>query len=377
MNALNNDYLAWAEIDLTALQHNLKTVRRRLKPNTKIMAVVKANAYGHGAMGISQALLDYDIDALAVATVSEAAALRNNGITIPILLLGSFVRQDLKIILGQNLTPTLGSYKTAVLLNEYAGSHGQKIKVHLRVDTGMGSYGVMPNQFLPLIERIMIMDYLELGGIYTHINSIYGGTMENALKQAGIFKQLLHQAQQRNINIPIVHVCSSPAVFKLPDSEYDMVRLGIVLYGLPCGNDFLDQYLQPVMQIKARISMLKNVDRDCELGYGNNYKTSFSTSIATIPIGYADASFLTSLNYGEVLIHGRRAPIVGKACMDHLMVDVSYIPDAALGDEVVILGTQGEQTINAAEIARHCGIDRNNIDIVCLISSRMPLLYKR
>jgi len=376
MTSINNRNLSWAEIDLNALHHNLDMVRNQLNTKTRIMAVVKANAYGHGAVEISRALLEYGIDAIAVATVGEAAELREHGINIPILILGSIAQPEIELLFDQHLVPTLNNPETAGRLNEWARQRGQKIKVHLRIDTGMGSYGLLPDKCLQMIDTIVKMDYLELTGIYTHINTIYGGKLEDSLEQLKTFDHLLSQLEQKGIHPPMVHACSSPAVLKLPQAEYDMVRLGIVLYGLPCGNDFLDNQLRPVMQIKTSLAAIKAVASNFGLGYGWTSTTNNPALIATLPIGYADAAFLHFLREGEVLIRGQRAPIIGKACMDHLIVDVSNIIDAAVGDEAVILGEQGDQRIKAEEIALRSGIDLNNIDMVCLLGSRVSLVYK-
>jgi len=377
MTEMNKYNLSWAEIDLNAMQHNLNMVRSQLKNGTRIMAVVKANAYGHGAVAISRALIEYGIDALAVATLGEAVELRQNGVHLPILVLGAIADEDLGVLWEQNLVPTINNAEMASRINEFAKGRGQKMKAHLRIDTGMGSYGVLPGECLQLIENMAAMDYLELDGLYTHINTIYGGRMEDAIEQVKAFEHLLGQLDKRGIHPPLLHASSSPAVLKLPAAEYDLVRLGIVLYGLPCGNDLLDDKLRAVMQIKTRIVAIKAVESDFNLGYGGDFTTSSPARIATLPLGYADAGFLHFLKAGEVLIHGQRVPIIGKSCMDHLIVDVSALRDAVVGDEVVILGEQGNQSIKAGEIAQRSGIDVNNVDLVCLLSPRVPRIYKK
>ncbi|MGE5381376.1 MAG: alanine racemase [Methylocystaceae bacterium] len=369
--------LSWVEIDLAALHHNLEMVRGQLKNKTKIIAVVKADAYGHGAVEISRVLIEYGIDALAVATVGEALELRHNGIGVPILILGSVAESEFDYLFEQNLTPTLNSVEMTLALNNRACVRMQKLKVHLRIDIGMGSYGVTTGEGLYLIDEIMKMSNLELQGIYTHINTMYGGNLNDARGQVRVFNEFLIQLKQKGVYLPLIHASSSPAVIRLPDAEYDMVRLGIVLYGLPCGNEFIDDQIQAVMQIKTKVVAIKTVGIDSGLGYGWTFKTMYPSRIATVPLGYADASFLHHLKAGEVIIREQRAPIIGKPCMDHFLIDISSVEGAAVGDEVVILGKQGNQAIYAEEIACRSGIDPNNIDLVGLLGSRIPRVYRK
>ncbi|MDD4801902.1 MAG: alanine racemase [Syntrophomonas sp.] len=374
---MNKTGLAWAEINLTALGYNLDMVRKQLQVGTRIMAVVKANAYGHGAVEVSRALTDYGVDALAVATFSEAVQLRQNQIAAPILVLGMAVEQDIEELFEQNLTPALNNFEMAVCLNEWGRKRNQRIKTHLRIDTGMGSYGLLPGECMQHIDELVKMEHLDITGIFTHINAIYGGKLEAAASQINIFDNFINELRQKGITIPITHASSSPAVLKLPQAEYDLVRLGIVLYGLPCGNVFLDEHIKPVMQIKTRVVSLKDVGSDFQVGYGCAFTTINPARIATLAMGYGDAGFLHYFKNGEVLVHGHRAPILGKSCMDHLIVDVTAIDDVAIGDEVVVMGEQGSERIKAAEIAMRCGICMDNLDLVCLLSSRVPRIYIR
>ncbi len=374
---MNKTNLTWAEIDLSALHQNLEMVRKQLMVGTRIMAVVKANAYGHGAVEVGRALAGYGVNALAVATVAEAKELRQNQINIPILVLGTVADQNYEDLFEQGLVPTLNNLEMAFCLNKCGLKRGQRIKTHLRIDTGMGSYGLLPGECLEFVNQLVKMEYLELDGIYTHINTIYGGRKEDAIKQVSSFEHLMTQLRQRGVHIPMVHASSSPAVLKLPQAEYDMVRLGIVLYGLPCGNEYLDDKIKAVMQIKTRVVAIKEVGSDFGVGYGCTFTTSSPTRIATLSIGYADASFLHFLKDGEVLICKERAPIIGKSCMDHLIVDVTHINDVAVGDEAVVMGEQGDQRIGAEEIAMRSGICMDNCDLVCLISSRVQRVYKK
>lgn len=374
---MSHSSLSWGEINLSALQHNLELVRSQLHPETKVMAVVKANAYGHGAVPVSRALIEYGVDAIAVASVTEAVRLRTEDIAVPILVLGSIHDAEFEALDKYDLAATINNLPLASRLNDYARDHQRQMKVHIRIDTGMGSYGLLPEECSQFFEQLSELKFIEIAGTYTHLNTIYGGRLTDARQQVSLFTDLINQMYKNSIEPGLLHVCSSPAVLRLPEAEFNMVRLGIVLYGLPCGNQLLDDQLQQVMQIKSRVIAIKEVGAGTSLGYGWTFTACSPRRVATLPIGYADAGFLHYMKNGEVLIHGQRAAIIGKSCMDHLIIDVSEVDNVVLGDEAVIMGTQGEQSITAAEIASRCGINPNNLDVVCLLGPRMPLVYTR
>jgi len=365
----------WAEINLDCLRHNLEQARSRVKPGTRIMAVVKADAYGHGAVETARNLALFGVDALAVAQVEEGIELRSHQIDLPILILGKSECHQAAAIAEYRLTPSLWDTELAERISREGRERGVCVKAHVRVDTGMGNYGAMTGSCVDLIRSLRTMNHLEIEGIYTHINAIYGGSPDDAGRQAQVFQQLQQELEAYGLLPPLVHVASSPVFLKVPASECNLVRLGIMLYGLPCRNERVDHLIRPVMQLKSRVENLKEVDSGFRGGYGWDFTAPRASLLATVPVGYADAFYLHYMHGGQVLINGHSAPIVGKVCMDHLMVDVTDITGVQVGDEVVIIGEQGGETISAEEIARKAGISPDNCDMVCLLQQRVPRIY--
>lgn len=364
----------WAEVDLEKLLHNLQTAKNIITAKTKIMAVVKANAYGHGVIEIAKTLLNNGVAQLAVATVNEGVELRNNNINAPILLLCIPGYAEAEKIVAYQLTATVGDFAFANHLNELGRASKQVIKVHVRVDTGMGSAGVLSRDCLALLSLLQDMEYLELEGIYTHLNSAYGKEKEQALEQLAQFQDILNKLPAMGISIPLVHTASSPAL-GLPGSDYNMIRPGIMLYGMRCQNQYIDDLLKPVLQLKARVTCIKEVESNFRIGYGWKFSTKQATRIATLPLGYADAYFLYYLNQGEVLIHGQRAAILAKPFMDHCIVDINHIDGVEIGDEAVFIGKQGDESITVEELATKSGIGPDNLDLLSLLGLRVPRIY--
>ncbi|MDD2619961.1 MAG: alanine racemase, partial [Syntrophomonadaceae bacterium] len=364
----------WAEVDLDRLVHNLQIAKNLIGERTKVMAVVKANAYGHGVGQISKTVLDNGVAHLAVATVAEGVELRNNNINAPILLLCIPSHAEAEKIASFQLTATVGDYAFPRCLNDIARERKQVIKVHVRVDTGMGSAGVLAKDCLELLKYIKNLEWLELEGIYTHLNSAYGCNKNHALEQLGQFQAILNELPALKITIPLVHTASSPAL-GVTGSEYDMIRPGIMLYGMRCRNQYIDDLLKPVMQLKARVTCIKEVGSNFRIGYGWNYSTNEATRIATLPLGYADAYFLYYINQGDVLIHGQRAPILAKPFMDHCIVDINHINNVEIGDEAVFIGEQDNEAITVEELAGKSGIGPDNLDLLSLLGLRVPRIY--
>lgn len=364
----------WAEVDLDRLIHNLQTARNLIGEQTKIMAVVKANAYGHGVVEIARTLLDNGVAQLAVATVNEGVELRQHHIEAPILLLCIPAYTEAEKIAASRLTATVGDYSFSRCLNDIGRQRKQLIKVHVRVDTGMGSAGVLPKDCLDLLRFLEGMEWLQLEGIYTHLNSAYGSNKDQAREQLAQFQGILDQLPAAGISISLVHTASSPAL-GVPGSEFDMIRPGIMLYGMRCRNQHIDDLLKPIMQLKARVTCIKEVESNFRIGYGWNFYTQEPTRIATLPLGYADAYFLYYLNQGEVLIHGQRAPILAKPFMDHCIVDINHIEGTEIGDEAVFIGEQGDETITVEELARKSAIGPDNLDLLSLLGLRVPRIY--
>lgn len=368
-------HLAWAEIHLDNLRKNVENIRRLCSNKQKIMAVLKADGYGHGAVKIALFLQRLGIDAFAVANVDEAVLLRKNGITIPILILGIVPCGQMEDIFRYQLTPTVCTLETAQELSRAASARQMVLSVHVRVDIGLGSIGVLPHQCVPFVEAVAGLPNLALEGIYTHLTTAYQEDDHGVQRDLQTFDSLLLRLRQKGIDVPLVHVASSPAILRYPQAHYQMVRAGIILYGLPATHAPSPLPFYPVMTLKSKVVFIKDVGEGETVGYVHGYRLNRRTRVATVPFGYGDALFFFYLNGGEVLLHGRRAPILGRPMMDHFMVDVSHIPEVKVGDEVVIIGQQGKAVLTAEEMAERAGIGRLNADCVCMLTQRVPRIY--
>jgi alanine racemase len=373
---IRNSALVWAEIDLGNLLDNLQLITEYLHPETKIMAVVKANAYGHGAVEITTALQRNGIDSFAVATVEEGVELRRSGLIGTILLFEEILPEQVEMVVNYNLTPTIYNLTMAELLASTARKVRKKVSVQIRIDTGMGGLGVLPCEGKDFIFKLKQLKWLRLEGVYTHLTSDYRGDIRAVQNQLAQFKQFINNIREAGIVIPFIHVASSLAILTLPETHFNMVRPGIVLYGIPPTKEFAQEAFKPVMQLKSRIIGLKKLAVNQSIGtYQSKYTTTQPMDYAIVPVGYADAFFLLTTRQGKVLVCGKRASIIGQARMNQIMIDVTQIPEVAIGDEVVIIGEQGEAKITAQEVTGAAGIPVFNCESVCLLSSRVPRVY--
>jgi alanine racemase len=373
----------WAEIDLNAIAHNLKEIRRSIGPGPEIMAVVKANAYGHGAVRVAQTALQCGASRLAVARVSEGIELREAGITAPVLVLGYAPEDCAPDIAEHGLTPTIYSLQAARSLSRAAERRGTPIRAHVKIDTGMGRLGIPSAPHLggsieDAVAEIISMAALpgiELEGVYTHFACADSADKSNALRQIELFDTLLDTLKSRSIHIPIRHSANSASIIDLPGTRFDLVRAGIMLYGLyPSAEVDKNRVdLKPVMQLKARVAHIKKVPAGCPVSYGSTHITTEPTRIATIPVGYADGYSRLLSSKGYMLVNGHRVPVVGRVCMDQTMIDVNGIPDIEVGDEVIILGRQGSVAFDADEIAELTGTI--NYEVVSTIMARVPRVH--
>ncbi len=382
--------LTWAEIDLGALAHNYRELRRVTRSSAKMMAVVKADGYGHGAPQVAKIALENGAELLAVARINEAIRLREAGISAPILLFGHSLPAYVEILVSQNIWAALNSLEGARSISAEAVRRKTTIKAHIKVDTGMGRLGLMADeiavqstsgeQFKRATKDIMAITALpglEVEGIFTHFANADSRDKDHARTQLSRFTRLLENLKKHSFQVKYRHAANSAATIELPESHLDMVRPGIAQYGL-WPSDEVDKSridLRPVMSIKSRVIHVKEVGVDFTVSYGSTHVTSRPTRIATIPIGYADGYDRILSSKGHMLVRGVRAPIIGRVCMDLTMIDVGHIPDVRLEDEVVILGSQGDETISADEIARQVGTI--NYEIVSSLTLRVPKIYIR
>lgn len=367
---------AWAEIHLDRLQRNTEVVKHKIRPETKLIAVVKADAYGHGAVPAARQLLRSGADMLAVALASEGAELRRAGIDAPIVILGLCDEGEAELVAEYRLTPTVCTLALAERLDAIGSRSGQPISIHIRIDIGLGSVGIAASEAASFICAAAKLRGLRLEGIYTHLSSAYGDDEGQVRADLALFRELLARLAASGVTFPVVHAASSPALLRYPQAHFDAVRTGILLYGLSAPDGTADGLsLEPVMELKARIVMIKELPAGSRIGYGSGQTMAATVRVATVPLGYADGPFLSHLTGGEVLIRGRRAQIMGKVYMDHMMIDVTGLDEAEAGDEVVIFGRQGEACIRAEEVAERAGFGRMYADGVTMLSGRIPRLF--
>jgi len=377
-----------AEINLDAAAHNTRELRRITNTKANLMAVVKANGYGHGAVKIAETALQNGAKAMGVARLQEGIRLRESGIAKPILIFGYTPPEDTDKLLSFDLTQTVGYPELAEAYSSCAGRLGSTVKIHLKIDSGMGRLGFLPDplfaanrpngysQIIQKISSIIRLPNLFIEGIYTHFACADHKDKANAIRQFELFSNLLEQlSQATGFHAPIRHAANSAAIIDLPETHMDMVRAGISLYGLYPSEEVNKNriMLKPVMELKSNILHLKKVPRGFCVSYGNTWKSSKDTTIATIPMGYADGYSRLLSSRGYMLVCGKRAPIVGRVCMDLTMLDVGDIPEACIHEEVVAFGKQNSAGISVDELAETLGTI--NYEIVSTITSRVPRIF--
>ncbi len=363
----------FAEVNLGNVSYNISRIKKVILPSTKIMAVVKADGYGHGAAEVSKAALKAGVDYLSVASLKEAMELREAGIESPILILSESIQDGVEKIIDLGLTQTVYTYKLAESLSKEAKVKNRDARIHVKVDTGMNRVGVAPNDAVSLIKRISALDNIVIEGIFTHFSKAENVKDDFTKKQLESFKKVLTEVETNGFKISIKHAANSAATLFYPETHLDMIRIGLSIYGLyPPGNSSRPINLKPALSFKTKITYLKRVPKGTPLSYGGTYVTQKETTIATLPVGYADGLSRRLSNKGSVLIRGKRLPISGNVCMDLTLIDVDNL-DVEVGDEVVLIGRQGNEEITADEIAELEGTI--NYEVVCGIGKRVPRIY--
>ena len=388
LNTILENQLTWAEIDLTAYAHNITELKRITAKGARLMAVVKANGYGHGAIEVAGEALKNGAEYLGVARINEAVQLRTAGLSAPILVFGYTPPNLADTLIRYDLTQTVYALSTASVLSQYARRKGAKIGVHIKADSGMGRLG------LPLIsgngagtdshplknsvqevEAISRLGGLTVEGIFTHFATADSRDKSYAKIQIDVFTDFLNRLDRQGLVPPIKHAANSGALIDLPESHLDMVRPGIATYGL-YPSDEVDKSrvdLKPAMTLKSKIIQLKKVPAGFNVSYGITYQTKNPTTIATVPVGYADGFNRLLSNQGHMLVNGQRVPIVGRVCMDLTMLDVGKVPDVAIEDEVVVFGQHHTESVTADEMASQ--LNTINYEIVSTITARVPRIY--
>ena len=366
-------YRSWVEIDLDNFISNLREIKRLIGSQVDFMQVVKADAYGHGAIEISNAALKNGARLLGVANADEGIQLRISGIDAPVVILGPSTAGEIDEIIKYKLTPSVSDIFFAGQLQKALEKAGQKLPVHIEIDTGMGRGGTIHSKALNLVCEISGLANIELAGIFSHLATSEKNIPYND-RQWQLFSGLLEEIRNMGINIPIRHLGNSGAILNYPEFKMDMVRPGIMTYGIYLASDNEARAnLLPVMSFKTSIVLLKDFPKDYGIGYGSTYTTNKETRIATIPVGYGDGYPFILGNLGEALIRGKRAPLVGRVSMDMCTIDVTHIRDCAVGDEVVLLGKQGQEYISANEIAAKA--KTISYEILCALGKRAPRVF--
>lgn len=365
---------AWVEIDLNALRYNVLAIKRRVGPQVKIMGIVKADAYGHGDYEVSKILINQGVEMLGIAILEEGVHLRKKGITVPMLLLGGLFREQIDTIIQYDLIPTVYDVKLAFLLSQRAAYVNKIVRVHIYVDTGMGSIGVKYARAIEFVQGIQEMKNLFIEGIYTHCSCSDERDSEYTNLQIKRFREVLTALDAINIGVPLRHMANSGAILGYPDAHFTMVRPGLSLYGLyPSEEVSREIGIRPVMSFKTRIIHVKDMEPGDVVGYGRGYRSTSSVRVATLPLGYNDGYSRLLSNQGKVIIRGVKASVIGRICMDQCFVDVSHIKEASVGDEVVLYGNQGQETIAIESVAKQ--LNTIPYEITCNVSKRVPRIY--
>lgn len=351
----------YAEIDLGAIRNNLINIKKHVQK--KLLVVIKANAYGHGAMRVAEAVCDI-ADYFAVATIEEAIQLREIGIKTPILILGYVSPEYFSDLVKYDIDQTVFDYESALLLAKAGG------KAHIAIDTGMSRIGFAPNdESVEIIKKINELDGIKIEGIFTHFSTADEPDKSFTMKQFEIFNDFVKKLEDNGVYIPLKHVANSAAIIDMPQTTLDMVRCGIITYGLKPSDDVGDIEITPALKLKSHVVNVKKVPKGTPISYGRTYVTDAERVIATIPVGYADGYPRALSNKGRVVINGKFAPITGRVCMDQFMVDVTDIPNVKVGDTVGLI----DEMIPCEEIAKIEGTI--NYETVCKISDRVTRIY--
>lgn len=376
---MKNAYRACAEIQLDALEHNIREIRSVIGDTTKLMCVIKTNAYGHGAVVLARELAGMGADSFAVATVDEGIELRNHGITQPILVLGFVAKEQYPDMIRHHIMPAVFTYSMAKDIDAVAESMHAVADIHIKIDTGMSRIGFKAEPMT--VQRIVMMNSLRrnlrIQGIFTHFACADCEDDEMTIEQMKKFREVVDQVEECGVHIPVKHCANSAAIMRYPGMSMNMVRAGIILYGLYPSEE-IDRSIDlwPVMKLKSHVVCVKTVEAGTAVSYGATFVCPRTTRIATVSIGYGDGYPRALSNKGRVLIGSQSYPIIGRICMDQLMVDITDADDEIKqGDEAVLIGCQGSECIPVEEVA--AANDSFNYEVVCNINRRVPRVYTR
>lgn len=370
----------WAAVDLDAVKYNMVHMKENIREETKIIAVVKTDGYGHGAVPIAHEIEDMPfLHGFAVATVEEALILRGSGIRKPVLVLGYTFPYCYEKMAREEIRPAVFREDMLEELGKAGTACGRPVKIHIKVDTGMSRIGIRPDESgLAFVRKCAETPGIEIEGLFTHFAKADEADKASARKQLETFLAFAGQIEERlGTRIPVRHCSNSAGIVELKEANLDVVRAGITLYGLwpscEVKKDIVS--LHPVLSLKSRIVYIKELEAGMAVSYGGTFVAKEPMQVATIPVGYGDGYPRSLSNKGHVLIHGKKAPILGRVCMDQFMVDVTGIPEAAQGDEVTLIGSDGEESITMEDLGELSG--RFNYELACCLNKRVPRIYRR
>ncbi len=379
---MNNTQRAWAEIDLDCIAHNVKEIKKLLNPHVKLMGVVKADAYGHGVMETAKTILKNGADCLAVAFIDEAVQLRNSGITVPILILGNSAEESIDDLIEYDITPAVFTESFAAALSKRASKLGKRAKIHIKTDTGMNRIGFLygsnsqeNESTIKKIVQISQLPNIEIEGIFSHFSTSDEDDTKYTYLQYKRFLELTERLKAEGVKIPVRHIANSAALVRFPEMQMDMVRAGVIMYGMyPSKNvDYRGLVLKPAMQFKTRVINVKQVDYGAGISYGRQYIAKDLQKIATIAVGYADGYSRVLSDSAWVIVDGVKVKQLGRICMDQCMIDATMVNNINIGDEVTLFGMSDGEEIPIEDVADKMGTI--NYEIACIVGKRIPRIY--
>lgn len=377
------DKRTWAEVNLDAIAHNIREIRKIVSKDSKIMAVVKADAYGHGFLEVTRTLLENGADRLAVAVLQEGKQLRSRGVTVPILILGASGEETVEDLINFDITPSVFTYEFAKALSYEAEKKEKITKIHIKIDTGMSRIGFLAGdnneEIVGEILKISKLPYIEIEGIFSHFAASDEFDKSYTLMQYKRFTDVCDKLKERGLDIPIKHICNSAGIMMYPEMHLDMVRPGVILYGM-YPSDEVDRSklnLIPAMTLKSTVTHVKTVEAGRGVSYGREYITDGVTKIATVPIGYADGYLRKLAKEGKMIVNNVKVPVIGRICMDQCMIDVTNVNNIDRGDEVIIFGCscEGSENVSIDDLA--AWLETINYEVACVIGKRIPRIYTK
>ncbi len=364
----------WAEVDLDAIAYNTRRIKDWIGTDVELMAVVKGDGYGHGAVMVAKTALANGATRLATARVDEGVELRKAGVTSPIFVLGYVAKDEMETVVHWHIDAPLMHWDIAQALSRISTRQGAVTRVHVKVETGMGRFGLFPEEVVDFVQRVIALPGLKLEGLYTQFATADETDKSYAYTQFDRYKSVLAALEARGISVPVRHVANSPTTLDLPEAHLDMVRCGTVIYGLfPSREVDHSIPLRPALTLKSRVARLRTLPAGWGVSYGRTFIPQAPVHAALVPIGFGDGLRRALSNVGHVLIRGRKAPVLGRICMDQCIVDVGDIPDVQRDDEVVLIGRQGELEISADAMAE--ALSSIHYEVLTAISHRVPRVY--